>query len=127
MTLFSAAKGAADGLRELLRLEDDRHTVALDADRQYREAQRPDPAPLPVLCHKHDWNPEPPFPGAPRPNASECPECLAERDARWESDPTAGAPIEVSVHEARETLPMALAYDRSLSEQEEAIRQRPNS
>jgi hypothetical protein len=52
------------------------------AARTYRDWSLPDAAPEPPVCELHGWNPEAPFPGAPRPPASDCPECAAEVEER---------------------------------------------
>lgn len=76
--LFSGIRGAAQGLKDSLSLERDRQILRHAADAEAREFDLPDPKPLEELCVKHSWNPPPPFPGAPRPDRSECPECRAE-------------------------------------------------
>lgn len=75
---WSGARGAAQGLREALGLERDKQILRAQADLEARERDLPAPKPLEPLCVTHDWNPQPPMLGAPRPDRSECPQCKAE-------------------------------------------------
>src|SRR5215207_5230079 len=101
-------------LRDHLKLEGTRRKLRDMADRAYRAAQLPDPSPLEPLCIRHDWNPEPPMPGAPRPP---CPQCRAEAEPPAETG-SRQIQLDYTLSSLKETPTMRRKWDEYKQRQE---------